>query len=270
VTPPGAVAAAGPPEFTAASLSEYMRVVEDRMLASEKPLWYRGLRNSEYSLVPSLYRHPGFGAMDASQRVALERRILSQFRNRSLPFDARTRQNDWDYEFLMQHSGVPTRLLDWTENPMIGLYFAVEKVDHPGDDAAVWILTPTQWNREALSASSYNEGILSLEEAGIRGYAPSADHDRMNNHPVAIYGIHNSARIVAQRGVFTVFGQSAEGMQDIAWSTLPTSPLVRVVIPAARRAEMLSQLVGMGVTESTIFPDLDGLARELRREFGFF
>jgi len=80
--------------------------------------------------VPSLYRHTSITEPQAL--MELEEKILQRFRERSIPYQPTRVEEEWDMLFLMQHFGVPTRLLDWTENPYIGLFFALTgaKVDH--------------------------------------------------------------------------------------------------------------------------------------------
>ena len=142
------------------TLRQYMEHIEDLMEA-RVPLWYRGAGVSSQPMVPSLYRHPTITS--AGELMALERRILQRFRERSVPYQpvAGMRETDWELLFLMQHFGVPTRLLDWTENPYIGLFFALtsapfDYATNAGhDDACVWVLRPAEWNAQALVDISY-------------------------------------------------------------------------------------------------------------------
>ena len=92
----------------------------------------------------------------------------------------------------------------------------------------------------------------------------------MNNEAVAVYGTHNSPRIVAQRGVFTMFGQNMSPMERVFEDhAFPDNALMKVVVPADSLSELRSSTFAIGITESVVFPDLDGVAREIKRQFGY-
>lgn len=116
------------PIYKARTLREFMKRVEEIRKAWEtkkdgKPSrWYRGLRSSNWALVPKLYR-PHSRAKDLLQK---EDEIREEFVRRAPSLTAHRPENSWEWYFLMQHYSAPTRLLDWTEDPQIGLYFAVK------------------------------------------------------------------------------------------------------------------------------------------------
>jgi hypothetical protein len=104
----------------------------------------------------------------------------------------------------------------------------------------------------------------------LDGYAPAVDMGLMNSEPVAMYGIHNSPRIVAQRGVFTIFGKNTKPMEQIFMDHgFSQECLKKLVLPSDKIANLLRSVVSIGYTDSVVFPDLDGLAREIRRAFNF-
>lgn len=259
------------------SLPEYLAVVERLQKRASHPLWYRGCGSASHTLLSSLYRHRQ--ARTPEDFADLERRLMTRFRQRSIPYHNRSLADDWDALFFMQHYGVPTRLLDWTENPLIALHFAVmgngHRLSQKGvplfdDHAAVWILDPESWNRQALKHQSYEGGVLSPDDDALKGYKPAPQFSGMHNNPVALYGSHNSTRIVAQRGAFTIFGRNTQPMETVRVSEkFPPGCLVKVIVGKNRLATMRSSLLSHGVTESVVFPDLEGLAREIKRMFGF-
>ncbi len=257
------------------SLVTFTTVIEATRAKSLGPIWYRGCGRASFRLIPSLYRHPSITVN--SDLLSLEQQLLNRFRQRSIPYLSRPLSDDWDHLFLMQHFGVPTRLLDWTENPYIALYFALTdaRVDNSSppvytDDAAVWVLDPTAWNRRVLRHINFGGSILSTQDQELKGHAPSTEIGLMNNEPVALYGSHNSARIVAQRGVFTIFGKNNDSMEDIYANVgFPQDSLIKLVAPAAKVATLLEAVTAIGITDSVVFPDMDGLAREIKRFFGY-
>ena len=259
------------------SLPDFLEQVEEAQSGASQSLWYRGCGSIDHSLLPSLYRHRKTKTPD---RLAdLERQLMTRFRQRSIPYHSRTLTDDWDTLFFMQHYGIPTRLLDWTENPLIALHFALMGAVRTrtrsgrstfGSDAEVWMLDPVRWNQHALRHVSFDGGVLSPGDEAINSYRPTPQFTGMHNLPVALYGSHNSARIVAQQGVFTIFGRDTNPMTKVYEDDdFPAGCLTEIIVKKSLISRLRQSLLNHGFTESVIFPDLEGLAREIKRVFGF-
>lgn len=85
---------------------------------------FRGLGDAAFSLVPTIGRIPHYS-------LSRERSVLASFRRRALQFANDSGFTGWEYLALAQHHGVPTRLLDWTTNPLVAAYFAASAL--PGE-----------------------------------------------------------------------------------------------------------------------------------------
>lgn len=257
---------------TPQTFSDLMLIVES-FQESRNVAWYRGVTKSDHTLKPSIFRHPKSKRIEEIHE--LERRLSLFFEQRSPPFVHQSFADVWQKMFFMQHYGIPTRLLDWSESPYVGLYFALSacersKVGKPLNDAALWMVDPERWNQGALQDISYNGGILDPSREQVKSYGPNAELDERKNLPIMIYGTHNSPRIVAQRGMFALFGKSTDEMEK-AYSAHPFSEgiLQKVVIGKDVLDKIATSLFRKGVSDSTIYPDLVGLSLELRRSFGF-
>jgi hypothetical protein len=254
-------------ERTITSVAEFSTIVGEK--SSGAMLWYRGVKNSSHALVPSLYRHEG--SSTPAQFAQLERKVMTSFQHRSPPFlKSGPPADHFERLFLMQHFGVPTRLLDWTENPFMALFFALDGMRGTKPqtmDAAVWFLNPVTLNRLSLPSHEHAE-ILSVGDDLLNGYEPLKPAAKAKN-PVALYGVHNSQRIVAQRGVFVLFGTNTQPLNEITWTENSGGLLMRVLIPVSKGPDIFKQLFGMGMTDSVLFPDLEGLAREIKTWHGF-
>jgi len=213
---------------------------------------------------------------------------MTRFHQRGYPFVQKPFPDNWERLFFMQHYGLPTRLLDWSESPYIALYFALDsaKKKDNGDydeEVAVWVLNPTKWNRFIFPRLGDNIDILtSLDTEQLKRYAPPENPE---NHsllvpPIALYGTHNSQRIVSQRGVFTMFGSSTLPMEEQyekyvgldakgAPASFPTDLLLKIKVPVAKINDLKKELSATGITHSVIYPDLEGLAKETRLFFGY-
>ncbi|WP_168176644.1 FRG domain-containing protein [Williamsia sp. 1135] len=245
-------------------------VLADR--TAGKSLWFRGHSSDQYRLIPKLMRD---GRRTDKEIYRRESRLLARFRERSLPFwAAGYPQGPWEHLFSMQHHGVPTRLLDWSENLLVAAYFASLAPTQSDDDASgshlaeptVWTLDPVGWNQQVPQLQETGINILTIaDEIGER-WAPVTSENHLGwraKHPVAIYGVHNSPRIVAQRGTFTMAGELQDAMEEIASSEPKWSGLLKKYTYTSDHATLRSELKFIGFTESMVFPDLSSLSAEL-------
>lgn len=258
---------------TVTTFQEYLEQVDQDQNGDLSSLWYRGVGKHTHKLTPSIFRN---SAIDNSDKLFdVEKKLITRFEERSVPY-LQNKLDPWELLFLMQHYGMPTRLLDWTENPLIALFFALSSArkNDAGiydQDAAVWVLSPSKWNQFVFSHQSYQGGAMSPSELSINGaYGLKSTKENINEIPAAILGIHNSPRIVAQRGSFCIFGKSLDPMEDIfSTRAFDNDALKKLIIPANSIAPLLNKIIWMGITDSVIYPGLEGLARETKRQFGY-
>lgn len=223
--------------------------------AAGKVRWFRGQRSSEWDLQPYLQRFD-----DAPS----ESNLLTRFKQNGSRLLESPAANDFDWLFLLQHYGVPTRLLDWTENPLIGLYFAVIKSsDEDASDGVLWELDPI-----ALNAAS------GIDPATDPGFIPSFDDEELESYsvkslsamprtqlkPIATIATRNSPRIQAQSGVFTVHHLIKDSLESILPEAIPR----RFIIPSSRKPILRQQLDKMGITRFALFPELESIGASIR------
>jgi hypothetical protein len=162
-------------EIVVGTLAEFIDVVtsfRDKWFPSEPTWapWFRGHRSVRWDLKPTFYRH--FPFSQSTRKLDDELRQEFTMRAPGLGLGVRPK-NSWEWYFLMQHSGAPTRLLDWTEGSLIGLYFAVR--DNKGnEDAAVWMLEPWRLNKQVAGHSEVVPpgDEQDMSESDAKRYAP--------------------------------------------------------------------------------------------------
>jgi hypothetical protein len=186
----------------ARSLADFIDHVARLSDAWQSDLWFRGQSEANWPLTPGLYRtDPSHG----------ELYLREEFKRRGLQLlPEKVPSNDWEWYFLMQHYGMPTRLLDWSDGSLFGLYFALRKNDGQCD-AAVWAVDP-YW----LNDVTWNQQVIFLApEPVISEYLPAKDEDTLPAWPIALEPPHLLRRIAVQRSCFTLHGARRESLEDL-------------------------------------------------------
>lgn len=226
-----------------------------------QPGWaFRGEQSAQWPLVSSLTRRLlAYCDGDRSLWPLREQRALRVFRRKAHIYlqGGGALDDDLRCLALMQHHGAPTRLLDFTKSPYVAAFFALESAS---TDAAVYALnTPALWT----AAPSFDP---TLTRDRIDPRLPG-NFERCfvgNRWPLLWFGEPSEMdrRLVAQSGLFVVPGVLDQPLGTILESYPQDTPtLVKYVLPLAIRAEAMQTLYRMNVTQATLFPDLDGLAR---------
>lgn len=235
------------------------------------PLWYRGVRAWRWALTPGAYRGNGCDELSLFLRFRSDAPLL-------LP---REPVDDWDWYVTMQHYGIPTRLLDWTESPLVALFFAVADAE-PGDGPGVWLLDPFEFNRATFGweaghvLDTTHDDLaawlpLALEArpttfTPARGLGDVPRAARSNAWPVAIAGRHGTARSRAQRGTFTVHGVDVAAIDEHVVRTQgPDRGRIDLITVEPRAVPQLQrELRQLAFTRSLLFPEPENLAADLR------
>jgi len=197
-------------------------------------LWvFRGHSDIRYKLVPSA----GRGPHTSSSRQKYEHSLFEIFRREAHGFVATLPTSEWEWLSLAQHHGLPTRLLDWTHNPLVATFFAVES-NTEADGQVFALNAPGKASESVRAASPFN----------IR-------------YPVKYYPNIVSPRLRAQEGLFVACTELEVPLDE----ALPSEWRVEGLrIPAARKEHLRYELFRIGVHASSLFPDLDGLAARLQ------
>ncbi len=264
----------------AALISKVRTDTEQWRLGGHVRPWFRGQADAGNPPRPSVFRQ-GYD----------EFWMTTMFRLKAISFAQTPETSRIDqWLFLMQHHGLPTRLLDWTESPLVACFFAVEKwltsqkpeESYTAHDMAVWMIHPVELNKLTdpemdgfpntwTPGNIANENIrLAFHTAEEKTRMLAVGQLRPSIYPLAILPSNVDARVAVQRSCFIVYGRDKRDLEE----ALRETPLVtngyfrKYTIPRAKAPVVLSELESMGISFSSVYPDLGGLAAELRLRFG--
>ncbi len=231
------------------------------MALSHIGVWWRGQpRIQDWPLLPKVFRG-GFASNENT--LAILFRDQAPVRYPNCPSDER----DPTWLFLMQHYGLPTRLLDWTQAPLIAAYFAVREEDYVKDDGVIWGLCPAQLNRNQFELQE--DKIFTTH--GVRTLFPPVllpepkegqekpDPNESQEKIAAMTPKQIDIRMLVQLSCFTIHST----LHPLEMIDGADKFLIKIIIPSSIKQLLKGFLALLGITESSIFPDLDHLASDL-------
>jgi hypothetical protein len=216
--------------------------------------WFRGHVDNLWTLRPSLLRDRNW--------VTAEADMIKRFRQAASSRVRYLPANEWEWVCLAQHHGIPTRLLDWSENPLVGLFFAVEKDDSERGpvDGKLFALNPDLLNE---AGAGQPKGVMLLgEDKELDDYLPGKQF-AMKLPKFAVVAPQSFDRIVAQSGVFTITHYLDP--QDLEQSS--SAVIEEFIVPQTAKARLRIELQRLNITEATVYPDLEYIGRAIKQQF---
>jgi hypothetical protein len=239
------------------------------------PFWFRGHSQcfEHDPLVPKIFRGGEF-VKNVFSGDELEFEYMQEYQRKVLMFADKVPGNrDFiSWLFLMQHYGMPTRLLDWTENVLVAAYFTV--CANQNEDGEIWAIFPQRLNKlycgecfplwhtasiNYLAGQPFHKAPIKLaEELGLK---------KVPDTPIAFYPPLNNHRMVAQSSVFTIHPPTKQDGSNTIVGLLSNSEkleLVRYVIPTGCKGEIYRNLNKLGMNRVRLFPEQDSVAFDIR------
>ena len=200
-------------------------------LGSARGRWvFRGHSNKEWKMIPLVGRAPS----TSRSREKFEMSLFNMFYREARPLADPRPSSCWEWLALAQHHGLPTRLLDWTDNPLVALYCSIRDRDQDDRDGE---MLAAKWEQQADAGRTEATCVFEIDKN--YKYRPSIV----------------TSRLRAQEGLFVVCSDIRNGLAE--------KSVERHIVPHHLKKEIRYLLFRIGVHESSLFPDLDGISRRL-------
>jgi hypothetical protein len=227
---------------------------------------YHGSADASRALLTSLDRLGGVNPPHT--KTGLEEHILRNFARYSRPYLTKA-TNEWELLVAAQHHGVPTRVLDWSYSPLVAAHFAT--IGGQSVDRVIWRL---DWKRMHRKFGFPELALLIEDLERIAGHGHEftpwrliGEGSKAKPFACMIEPPTLDVRISAQAATFTLCSDTSHSFDEFLDEHDLADALTRFVIPHTAADCVRDQLDMAGMDERRLFPDLDGVAAQMRRYY---
>lgn len=245
-------------ELIANNLSELISIVDGIYPMGDYLLWYRGHLDKTWELIPSIKRNKKFSDNEIKMNCDFYMKASVALKEKP------------DHLYypgwisIMQHYGLPTRLLDWTRSLFVASFFATYNYEeYKNVDGCIWLFRPGQLNEiEGIGKiiPSMDSDVINRL---IKGAFPQVGNKQSTDKIYACYPVENNMRVYVQQSAFTVH-DSDRKLEEIKSENL----LFKIIIPYEAKASFIRELKICGITIKNIYPDAEHIAIELKKYYG--
>jgi FRG domain len=203
-------------------------------------------------------------------------RMLAAFKRQARPYIDPMPINDFEWMFVAQHHGLPTRLLDWSTNALAALFFAVSGAPSRGGNGAracAKFVDGDEFSDDGFAIFVIDPGAVNEKIVDVRGPLDvAADPERWSAYlnpmdapvaayaPICVLAPHVSPRIRAQSGTFTLHGSNID---PIDYYSVLRPLIVKIFMPFTATDAVRRSLRMLGMTHGFIYPGLESTARDV-------
>ncbi|MCR5794060.1 MAG: FRG domain-containing protein [Solobacterium sp.] len=259
-------------------IAEIGPIICDQTLDAEKNRYrsgnlYKGLCNGKWELTTSLFR------CCTVKKDELETTILRSFTKYASYVDPALQNSVWRQLIIGKHHGLPTRMLDWTYSPLVGLHFATgaEPDKLAKHDAVLWKIDadelqaklPDKYKKVMHDYHAHMFTLDMLEQCA--GSLAEYDLDMQDSAIVLMEPPSIDQRIITQYANFAIIPkgiEKADGSYTIEqYLNDNTQNTVKYIIDRSLVWRLRDMLDQMNINERMIYPGLDGLSMWLKRHY---
>jgi hypothetical protein len=214
--------------------------------------WYfRGHKDDKRQrLKPSIGREFSYVGRTVCFTRRQEQALLHRFRRHAYKHYDRV-LTEWEALFLARHHELPVRLLDWTTNPVVALFFAcTHETSDEAKDGALWAIKRREGS--TCDVDVFDTSRSPLDYRGIK----------------LVFPFYPTPRLTEQSGIFTLHEDPWAELDSLAGSVYPEDELdvdrlKKWLVPGEKKQSIIDELERLSINTRTLFPDMDGLARGL-------